>query len=158
MRLGPRGPVGQRLEFADELVLAVAGLLERVTAELVPADPPAPGVIARRGARLHFEDEDPHLLVDDHEVRFAVPRWPAVAHRTQPFGVRVEVELLGGEGGPESLDDDSLSGLPVRFHPTSHRGHRPLAYRGHSQECGTRRERTKASADRSLSIAPAFHA
>jgi hypothetical protein len=26
------------------------------------------------------------------------------------------VELFGREGGTESLDDDSLSGLPVRLH------------------------------------------
>jgi len=76
-RLRPRGPVGQRLELADELVLAVARLGEGVAVELVPADPPAPLAVARRGARLHLQNEDPALLVDDHEVRLAVAGRPA---------------------------------------------------------------------------------
>ena len=112
-RLGPRRPVRHLGELADELVLAVPRLVERIAAELVAADPPAPGVIARRDAGLHLEDEDPVLRVDDDEVRLAVPRRPAVAHRAEPLGVRVEVEGVGRQGGPDALGDEALSGLPV---------------------------------------------
>jgi hypothetical protein len=64
----------------------------------------------------HLEDEEPVLGVDDDEVRLAIPRGTAVAHRAEPLCVRVQVEGVGRKGGPDALGDEAFGGLPVRFH------------------------------------------
>jgi len=135
-RLGPRRPVRHLGELANELVLALLRLRERVAVQLATADPPAPGVVARRDPRLHLQDQDPVVGVDDDEVRFAVPRGPAVAHRAEPLGVRVEVECLGRQGDTDSLAHEALSGLPVRFHAPSCISVGHLRILGHQAQCG----------------------
>ena len=112
-RLGPRRPVRHVGELADQLVLALLRLRERVAVQLATADPPAPSVVARRDPGLGLEDEDPVLGVDDDEVRLAVARRPAVAHRAEPLGIRVQVEGVDREGGTDPLGHEALSGLPV---------------------------------------------
>ena len=115
-RLGPRRPVCHLGELADQLVLAVLRLRERVAVHRAVADPPAPGVVARRDTRLHLEDEDPVPRVHDDEVRLAVPWWPSLAHRAEPPGVRVEVEGVGRQGGTDSLGDEAFGGFPAWFY------------------------------------------
>jgi hypothetical protein len=112
-RLGPRRPIRHLGELADELVLALHGLRERALVELAAADPPAPGVVARRRPGLHLKDEDPVLGVDDDEVGFAVPRGAVVAHRAQPLGVRVETEGVGRQRGADPLSHEAFGGLPA---------------------------------------------
>jgi hypothetical protein len=53
------------------------------------------------------------LGVDDDEVCLAIPRRPAVAHRAEPLGVRVEAECVGRQGGTDSFGDEALGGFPV---------------------------------------------
>jgi hypothetical protein len=130
-RLGPRRPVRHVGELADQLVLALHRLRERALVEREATDPPAPCAVARRDPGLHLENQDPVLRVDDDEVRLAVPRRPAVAHRAEPLCVRVQVEGVGRKGGPDSLGYEALSGLPVRLHATPCRN--PGTHRPHGQ-------------------------
>jgi hypothetical protein len=96
-RLGTRRPARHVGELADQLVLALLRLRERVAVELASADPPAPGVVARRDPGLHLEDEDPVVRVDDDEIRFAVPRGPAVAQRARAPQPQPEAAPWGSE-------------------------------------------------------------
>jgi hypothetical protein len=120
-RLGPWRPVRHVGELADELVLALLRLRERVAVQLATADPPAPGVVARRDPGLHLEDQDPMVGMDDDEVRLAVPGRPAVAHRAEPLRIRVEVKGISRQGSADPFGDEALGGLPVCLHATSWR-------------------------------------
>ncbi len=108
---GALGPVGQRLELAEELVLAPHRLLERRVIERQVAQPPAALVVAGGLAVLHLEDEQAVLRVGDDEVRLAVLGRSTVAHRPGPLDVGVQA-VLGRQRGPQPLGDQALGVLP----------------------------------------------
>jgi len=94
-----RRPARHRDELADQLLLAPHRLLEGRAVDLDRAQPPAAVPVSARLAGLDLEDQDPVLWVSDHEVRLAVLRRSAVAHRPGPGDVRIEV-VCGRQGLP----------------------------------------------------------
>ena len=102
-------PVGQVAQVADEVVLGGLGLLERGSPERSRPEPPAAGGVAARLARLHLDDEEAVLGMDDEEVDLGVVRGPA--GRVRATSGRCGKGGTRGGGRRGDVVDVALGGL-----------------------------------------------